>query len=213
MILYLHGFASGPGSSKARGMAERFARLGVPLSIPDLTPGEQGFERSTPSSMLAIAEAALASAPPPHAVMGSSLGGYLAALAASRSAAIERLVLLAPAFRLAERWLGRLSAEELRLWKERGLEVDHFASGRRRRIGYAFMEDASRWPPFPEVLVPALCITGKRDEVVPPADVEAWVGRTPSARLLMVDDDHQLLASLDRIFEEARAFLAPVTGR
>lgn len=212
MILYLHGFASGPGSSKARGMAERFSRLGVPLAIPDLTPGEQGFERSTPSSMLAIAEEALASAPPPHAAVGSSLGGYLAALAASRGAGVERLVLLAPAFRLAERWLSRLSPEELRRWKEEGLEVDHYATGRRRRIGHAFMEDARRWPPFPEVRVPALCIAGRRDEVVPLADVEEWVERTPSARLLVVDDDHKLLSSLDRIFEEARAFLRPVTG-
>jgi pimeloyl-ACP methyl ester carboxylesterase len=144
--------------------------------------------------------------------MGSSLGGYLAALAASRSAGVERLFLLAPAFRLAERWLSRLSAEELRRWKEEGLEVDHFATGRRRRIGYDFMEDARRWPPFPEVRVPSLCIAGKRDEVVPLADVEQWVARTPAARLVVVDDDHQLLASLDRIFDEARAFLRPVTG-
>ncbi len=212
MILYLHGFASGPGSSKARGMAERFARAGVTLAIPDLTPGELGFERSTPSSMLAIAEAALASSPPPRAIVGSSLGGYLAALAASRGAGADRLVLMAPAFRLAERWLSRLSPEELRGWREEGLLVDHYATGRRRRLDHAFMEDARRWPPFPEVRVPALCIAGRRDEIVPLADVEEWVARTPSARLLVVDDGHDLLASLDRIFEEARDFLRPVTG-
>ena len=207
MILYLHGFASGPGSTKARGLAERFARLGVSLDVPDLTPGQDGFERSTPSSMLAIAEARLAAEPGPHAVMGSSLGGYLAALAAWRNPSVERLVLLAPAFRLHERWIARLTAAQLAEWRERGLEVFHFASGRNRRIGYAFIEDAARWPAFPRVTIPALCLAGRRDETVPFEDVESFVAATPSARLVPLDDGHQLIASLDRIFEEARTFL------
>jgi len=42
--------------------------------------------------------------------------------------------------------------------------------------------------------------------------VEAWVARTPSARLVVVEDGHELTASLDRIFEETRAFLRPLTG-
>ncbi len=208
MILYLHGFASGPVSAKARGLAERFARLGVPLDVPDLTPGEDGFERSTPSSMLAVAEARLASAPGPHAVIGSSLGGWLGALAASRHPSVERLVLLAPAFRLHERWSGRLTPAQRADWAEKGLEVLHFASGRHRRIGFGFLEDAARWPAFPRVTVPALCLAGRRDETVPIEDVERFVALTPSAQLVALDDGHQLLASLDRIFEEARAFLS-----
>lgn len=212
MILYLHGFASGPGSAKARAIAERFGRLGVRLVVPDLTPGADGFERSTPSSMLAIAEAALDSAEPPHAIIGSSLGGWLAALAASRSPRIERLVLMAPAFRLAERWLDRLPAADLARWKREGLEVDHHASGRRRRIGWGFMEDALRWPAFPEVTAAALCFAGTRDDIVPAADVERWVGRTPSARLVVLEDGHELVASVDRIFDEARSFLLPLAG-
>jgi uncharacterized protein len=210
VIFYLHGFASGPGSTKARAIAARFEALGVPVAAPDLTPGEEGFERSTPSSMLAVAEAALAAAPPPHALIGSSLGGYLAALAASRNPAVQRLVLLAPAFRLAERWLARLGPEEIARWKAEGLEVLHFGSGRRRRIGWGFMEDASRWPAWPEVRVPVLCIAGRRDELVPIEDVERFVARTPGARLLALDDGHELVASVDRIFEEARVFLGPL---
>lgn len=213
MILYLHGFASGPSSNKARDLSRRFAAIGVALDVPDLTPGEDGFERSTPSSMRAVARARLAAAPPPHAVVGSSLGGYLSAAIAAEDPSVERLVLLAPAFRLFERWEARLSPAEREEWRTRGLEVMHFASGRRRRIGWAFHEDARDWPAFPAVRVPTLCIAGRRDETVPLADVEAFVARTPSARLVVVDDGHDLAASLDRIFEEARAFLSPLTGR
>jgi uncharacterized protein len=222
VILYLHGFASGPSSAKGRALAQRFAALGVPFERADLTPGDEGFERSTPLTMLAEAER-LRARLRPRAVMGSSLGGYLAALVASRTAtgeresgaggpleSIQRLVLLAPAFRLFERWRARLGADDERTWRERGLEVHHFASNRTRRLGWAFMEDAAKLPAFPAVSVPTLCIAGRRDEVVPLADVEAFVARTPSARLIVLDDGHELVASIDRIFEETRAFLGPV---
>jgi pimeloyl-ACP methyl ester carboxylesterase len=212
VLLYLHGFASGPSSHKANVLSARFAALGIRMSIPDLTPGDDGFERSSPSSMRAVAEAALAAGAPPHAVIGSSLGGYLAAALAERDPRIERLVLMAPAFRLFERWSARLTPAELAAWRSEGLETMHFASGRRRRIGWQFFEDARRWPAFPEVRVPTLCIAGTRDETVPFADVEAFVARTPAARLVAVDDGHDLAASLERIFAEAREFLAPFTG-
>jgi len=212
VLLYLHGFASGPSSHKARILSERLGALGIGMEIPDLTPGQDGFERSSPSSMLAVAQATLARGVPPHAIIGSSLGGYLAALAASRDPSIERLVLMAPAFRLFERWERRLSPEELSAWRSEGLETLHFASGRRRRIGWQFFESARAQPAFPSVGVPTLCIAGTRDETVPFADVEAFVARTPTARLVAVDDGHELAASLDRIFEEARAFLFPFTG-
>lgn len=209
VLLYLHGFASGPSSNKARVLSARFAALGAPLTVPDLTPGADGFERSTPSSMLAIAERLLRESPGPHAIIGSSLGGYLASILASRHPSVGRLVLLAPAFRLFERWSAKLTPAELADWKANGLETMHHATGRMRRIGPAFLEDAKEHPAFPEVGVPALCIAGTRDETVPIADVEAFVARTPTARLVPVDDGHELALSLDRIFEEARAFLGP----
>ena len=207
VILYLHGFASGPSSAKGRALEARFAALGVPFHRADLTPGDQGFERSTPLTMLAEAER-LVARHRPSVLMGSSLGGWLSAVLASRAPSIERVVLLAPAFRLHERWRSRVSAEEERRWRAEGLLVDHHATGTKRRLGWAFMEDAAKLPAYPEVKVPALCIAGRRDEVVPLADVERFVAMTPGARLVALDDGHELVASIDTIFDEARAFLA-----
>jgi uncharacterized protein len=233
--LYLHGFASGPGSAKGRALESRFAARGVAFHRADLTPGEAGFERSTPCTMLAEAER-LVAVHRPCVLMGSSLGGYLAALLASRSASageadeaspgsraehegaasgdavasIGRLVLLAPAFRLFERWRGRLTADDEARWREQGLEVWHYASGHKRRLGWGFMEDASTLPAYPDVRIPALCLAGRRDDVVPLEDVDMFVRRSPGSKLVVLEDGHELIASVDRIFEEAWAFLEPV---
>jgi uncharacterized protein len=209
VILYLHGFASGPASAKGRALEERFRALGAGFVRADLTPGEDGFERSTPLTMLAEAER-LARLHRPRVLMGSSLGGYLSALLAPRLEGVERLVLLAPAFRLFERWRARVGPEEERAWRAEGLLVHHHATDRKRRIGWAFMEDAATLPAFPAVALPTLCLAGRRDELVPLEDVAAFVARTPSARLVELDDGHELVASIDRIFEEARGFLAPL---
>jgi pimeloyl-ACP methyl ester carboxylesterase len=213
VILYLHGFASGPSSRKASHLREGFGARGVPLEVPDLTPGAGGFERSTPASMLQAARAALGSAPGPHALVGSSLGGYLASQLAAGDPRVVRLVLLAPAFRLFERWSGRLTPAQLEGWRATGLPVHHHVTQTERRLGWPFFEAARALPPFPAVTVPALVIAGARDETVPLADVEAWVARTPSARLVTVDDGHELGASLELVLEEAWAFLRPVHGK
>src|SRR5262249_55137684 len=78
-VAYLHGFASGPGSTKAQLFRARLAERGVELAIPDLAPD---FTHMTIGSQLAIVDALLDRAP--TLLCGSSLGGYLAALAAAR---------------------------------------------------------------------------------------------------------------------------------
>lgn len=212
MHLYLHGFASGPSSFKARNLKERFATAGVALETPDLTPGTDGFERSTPLTMLGVAEALVRGQPGPHVLIGSSLGGYLSAVAASRNPSVERLVLLAPAFRLFARWSARLTPAELEGWRAAGLETHHHVTNTKRRIPWAFHEDARTLPEYPEVRVPTLVLAGVNDEVVPIDDVRAWVARTPSARLVELDDGHELVASIDRIWDEARVFLGVPGG-
>ena len=88
-VIYLPGFASGPGSTKARFFRDRIPHL----RILDLAQGD--FERLTISGQLGVIERAASGGL--STLIGSSLGGYLAALYASRHAEVTRLVLLAPA--------------------------------------------------------------------------------------------------------------------
>ena len=44
-FIYLHGFASGPDSSKAQAFKKRFEKLNIALHVPDLQ--ENDFENLT----------------------------------------------------------------------------------------------------------------------------------------------------------------------
>ena len=132
-IVYLHGFASGPSSSKARFFRERLERAGAQVLIPDLAEGD--FEHLTISGQLAVLEHAANGRP--VSLMGSSMGGYLAALYAARHAEVTRLVLLAPAFGFARRWPARLGPNAVDEWRDRGsMEFFHYADNRMRTLSY-----------------------------------------------------------------------------
>lgn len=86
MILYLHGFTSGPQSFKARALGSRMAErgLGERFVCPQLPP--------SPREAIALAESLVR---PGTAVVGSSLGGYYATWLAERHGL--RAVLVNPA--------------------------------------------------------------------------------------------------------------------
>lgn len=207
MLLYLHGFASAPSSLKAQVFRTRFAELGEELLVPALDEGD--FEHLTLTRQLAVAERAVGAAEP-LAVIGSSMGGYLAALLAARRR-VDALVLMAPAFDFARRWQERLGADEIERWRREGrIEVDHAASKRRFPLAYDLMEDAARHEPWPVVGSPALVFQGRADDVVLPEGVERWVRRTPSARWVLFDSGHDLVDCVDRIVGESLRFLASI---
>ena len=53
-IVYLHGFASSPQSSKAQFFAAKFCEAGVPFEAPDLDGGD--FERLTKKEAAKLTE-------------------------------------------------------------------------------------------------------------------------------------------------------------
>jgi pimeloyl-ACP methyl ester carboxylesterase len=202
--LYLHGFASGPSSSKARFFRDRLVEAGAQVQAPDLAAGD--FEHLTISSQLAVMQASA----PNGAVrlMGSSMGGYLAALLAARHARVERLVLLAPALGFNRRWPERLGDAAMDRWRrEDCLEVYHYAEGRNRNLRYGLIEDASQYEDFPDVRQPVLIFHGRHDDVVPVAYSEAFAATRPNVKLEILDSGHDLLDVLERIAGEAVDFL------
>jgi predicted esterase YcpF (UPF0227 family) len=205
MFLYLHGFASSPGSSKARLFARRFADAGVELRVPALDEGD--FAHLTVGRQRALIERLMRGAPSPRVIIGSSLGGYLAALHAATHP-VDALVLMAPAIDFASRLEKRLGADFIR-WRDTGwAEVDHYGTGRRERLSFELIREAAQHEPHPQVDAPVFVLQGRRDDVVPLATVEAWVAQQPRARLLVYDSGHELTDVIDPILHETMAFLA-----
>jgi pimeloyl-ACP methyl ester carboxylesterase len=203
-IVYLHGFASGPTSKKAQFFRERLAQLGIGLEIPDLADGY--FERLTMSGQLQVIERA--SRGEPVTLIGSSMGGYLAALFAARHTEVEKLVLMAPAFCFSSRWpqtLGKATMEE---WQRSGiLNVFHYGQGRTVELSYQLIEDGRQYEDFPEVRQPTLIFHGKNDTVVP-ADLSVqFASRHSKAQLHLMESDHELLNVLDDMWMETERFL------
>jgi pimeloyl-ACP methyl ester carboxylesterase len=203
-FVYLHGFASGPSSQKARFFRERFAELGMGLEIPDLAEGR--FEQLTISGQLAVVERVAHG--DPVSLIGSSMGGYLAALYAARHPEVEKLVLLAPAFSFLTRWPEELGEEKMAEWKRTGvLQVFHYGEGRDVALGFQLIEDAREFEDYPKFPQPTLIFHGKHDTVVPPGHSITFSQQHAQTTLRLMESDHQLLNVLDDIWMETEKFL------
>jgi pimeloyl-ACP methyl ester carboxylesterase len=211
-FLYLHGFASGPGSKKGRAVADRLGARGVDVQRLDLRV--PSLERLSFARMMATLVEALGAPQDRAVVLGSSLGGLTAARVAERDPRICMLVLLAPAFRFAERWRERLGGG-WQSWMESGwIEVHDHTTGRPARVHADFAREAEALDPagFPDVRVPTLVLHGTRDEVVDIELSRRFASGRRHVRLVELEDDHELLAALPAILDEIDRFLAPALG-
>lgn len=212
-VFFLHGFASSAGSTKAAYFRQKLAPLGVTFRCPDLN--EPDFSTLTMSRMLEQLGDELSGGEPdaPAALIGSSLGGTLAILASARFAGrIDRLVLLAPAVMFAKPGDHMLPPERIEEWRRAGsFRFFHYAYGEERPLGFAFYEDSLNYDPFnTQIVQPALVFQGLRDASVDYRTVEQFANARTNMTLSLLDDDHQLTASLPRIWNDVAPFLGLV---
>lgn len=210
-IFYLHGFASSAKSTKAAWLAERLRPFGVTLNCPDFNLPD--FSTLTVTRMIADVERAMAAlGDGPAALIGSSLGGLVAYHVAAKNPLVDRLILLAPALDIAPSLARGLGADQVERWKRDGsLDVFHYGYNESRRVAYTLFEDCERYDPFSTPLeIPILIFQGRHDTSVSPVMVERFAEPRPNVTLRMLDDDHQLLSSLEMIWEESARFLGLV---
>lgn len=194
-IIYLHGFASSPQSRKAQFFRQKFAEHGITLEIPELA--NQGFENLTISGQLDVIEKAANGEP--VSVMGSSMGGYLAALYASRHPETKSVVLLAPAFEFAHRWGDRIGEDAMNDWRRTGfLDVHHYGDGKPARVSYNLIADALKYPGNPAFSQPALIFHGTQDDIVPMEVSIQYAATHSNVSLQLFEDGHELAA----VFQE-----------
>ena len=202
--VYLHGFASAPSSGKAQFFAQRFSEEGIGLEIPQLDEGD--FANLTITKQLRAVERVVNQEP--VVLLGSSMGGYLAALYASQHPEVSRLVLMAPAFYFPQRWPESLGAERTHNWRRTGtMDVFHYGEGRIRQIGYSLIEDAMQYDGTPNFKQPALIFHGLADKTIPAAYSKEFAAGHLNVTLRLLDSDHQLTDQIEVMWTETRRFL------
>jgi uncharacterized protein len=208
-VFYLHGFASSDKSTKASYLSDRLRVHGISLRCPDFNRPD--FASLTMTRMLN--QIAFETAQPhEHGItlIGSSLGGTVAVLAASRlTDRIDRLVLLAPAVMFAKDGHHLLPPERIEEWRRKGaIPFFHYGHNEERLLDFGFYEDTARYDAFEASFSqPTLIFQGVRDTSVDHRTVERFARTRPNVTLSLLDDDHQLTASLPRIWNDVEAFL------
>ena len=176
--LYVHGWGVGPEGAKCRLMRQHL-------------PGETvhafnwhvpSYAETTTTRALEELVTCMKAVGATWNVVGSSQGGYLAALLAQQNPElVQRLLLLAPSFDSFAGWVGLVQKQHPEWVPGTQCEpppplgpynnTDDGSGG----IGYAFVEDLRRYPPHPVVRCPAVVVHGLNDEEVDVAVSMAWV--------------------------------------
>jgi len=209
-LIYLHGLADGPADAKGRHCRNWAEARGIVFHGPDLNLPT--FESLTITAQLNAVEILIGELESPPVLVGSSLGGLVAAAVAHRAVACGRpglkaLILLAPAFGFARR---RLESDFWAGYRLRGqVPVWHSVMARWARLGPELLADLPAWTGEDawRVDAPTIVIHGRRDSSVPVEESERFVRRQSRARLLILDDEHDLseAASLKALDEALTA--------
>ncbi|MDG1540858.1 MAG: YqiA/YcfP family alpha/beta fold hydrolase [Candidatus Thalassarchaeaceae archaeon] len=191
-VLFAHGFEGSPSGSKPTYMKEA---LGWDVTAPKMS--ELGWSIASQTEVLLR----LLDEDEFDLVVGSSMGGLAVANASSMRPQMEiKLLLIAPAFGLAENWEG-MGETGRSAWK---------TTGERRYTGFEldivlpweFMESAEEMS-WPVPAHPTAIMHGKFDEVVPISFSRKVAEDCEDVRLHEIDDSHRMKKSMRFIPEIA----------
>jgi len=204
--IYLHGFASGPGTRKGQYFKKRLAEEGVTLFIPDLNAGD--FSHTTISQQLKVVRHLIEESEEPVVLLGSSLGGFLAALVAEQVPLVNGIFILAPGFDFYARRKHILGEKALEEWKRRGvLDVFHHHLQKSVPLHYEFVEDAKKYDGVTFTRpVPAWIIHGLEDDVVPFDASFRYLRENTQAQLILLHADHGMVEVLPVLWEYFQLF-------
>ncbi len=219
LVLYLHGLGSHRGGTKATYLEQELTARGFGFARFDFRGhGESGgsFDELSMSRQLADVAAVVSelasgrAGTPPRALLlvGASLGGLIAAwhalLAPERPLPILGQVLIAPAFRLLERYLAAVGPDGRARWEREGRH--HFVGPWFEfDLRWQAVLDAQRYPHqrlLDESRVPLLLIHGTADETTPVQVSEEFARQCVPQRPRLVTiagGDHRLTAHRERL--------------
>ena len=202
-FIYLHGFASGPNSSKAQAFKKRFEKLDITFHVPDLQEGD--FENLTLSGQIRLVQNIIdRDKTKKFGLIGSSMGGYLASLIGQTRDSVKALYLMAPGFNFLNRWRKTL---DLSKTTQDLIPVFHYRYNKEVLLNTYLFRDAETWESLPfERKVPTLIVHGLHDTTVNILESRNFVSNHPGCELKELDSDHGLLSCVDWIVEDCLRF-------
>lgn len=209
-IVYLHGFGSGPRSTKVSLLADICDRLGLALTTPDLNLPT--FGSLSVDAMVDMARYVLAEERRRTIAFGSSLGAavLLRALAQQQVLSVERVVLFAPVIDHRAALLRMVGPGGEEQWRQAGaFEFQHYAAGRRLQVTYDLidhppvLDDAA----LARIDVPVLLLRAADDPVATVEETERLMRVMPNATSATVQTDHQFARAFYDSWEVIGQFL------
>ncbi len=208
ICIYLHGFASGPNSHKAVEFKNFLNIYNIELLIPDLNQGD--FTSMTLSGQLSQLGKIITQIHNKQIMLiGSSMGGLLASLLAERYPQISKIISLAPAFCMSDRWRELMLLDENTMWcTTKTKKVFHYAYNKETDLSYNFMLDLLSYDTKNFLRdIKTLIFHGIHDTVVPIILSEEYAKTHHNALLISLDDDHSLHKNLNFIMEKTIKFI------
>jgi pimeloyl-ACP methyl ester carboxylesterase len=210
--VYLHGLGSVRAGEKSEALLAKARREGRAFARFDFRghgSSSGTLEHTLLSDLIEDAETVLR-AVGPSVVVGSSLGGLVAAwtaarLARSRPELVERLLLIAPAFGYVPRMRARADPLLLRL-----------ADGREFHLDQKYLDDAGHYDEVAlarSLAMPVLVVHGEHDDVVPVSVSREFFERIPHRRKrlwVVPGGDHRLNREVGAIYDALDAFAREV---
>ena len=188
-ILFAHGLEGSPNGSKPTWMKES---LGWEIICPEMS--NNGWTIADQTEVIAEA---IAEYEDVDIIMGSSYGGLAIANASGRFAERNlRLVLLAPAFGLAENFRSIAGEEGLIEWENTGSrQYFHHGFGHEVEFGWDFITSADEMS-WPNLHHPTIILHGSQDDIVPIESSRKVLHSNAVAELIEVEDGHRLADSM-----------------
>jgi pimeloyl-ACP methyl ester carboxylesterase len=188
-VLWAHGLEGSPNGSKPTWIIENLGWnvISIDMSQKGWTIAEQ--TKVVLDKISEIGDFDL--------IMGSSYGGLAIANAANELEDKEvRIVLMAPAFGLAENFQHIVGEEGLNEWKNRGFRpYFHHGLNKEIKLNWDFMISAQKMS-WPEIKHPTVIIHGLSDEIVPIESSRKVAESSSNVELIEVEDGHRLGDSL-----------------
>ena len=207
-IMYLHGFASGPGSKKAQFFKKKLKIHGYHLFIPDLNV--PSFENLSLFEMVDKVKQLIAEQKSGEWVILCSSLGALAAIGAARyEPKIKKIVMLAPAFGFNKRREALLGKEQISKWEHEGkIEIFHNAFNKNMPISYSFIEELNKEDEYDfNREIPIKIFHGAFDETVPIEMVEKFIVSRKLTDFHLLESDHSLFNKMDWIWRDLIKFI------